>query len=287
MKTFRTIRELREHLAGLRSEGTSIGLVPTMGALHEGHLSLIRRARQACGTVVVSLFVNPVQFGPGEDYQNYPRSEAGDLAACEREGVGAVFAPAVEEMYPQPPKTSVHVAGLGEGLCGASRPGHFDGVCTVVSKLLNIVEPQAAFFGRKDYQQARIVQRMVEDLNFPVRIELCPTVREADGLAMSSRNRYLDAESRRQAPGLYAALMRAGDEIRPDGPPRDALLETLSGQIAHLVPAGQIDYLELADPQTLEPLEVARPPALLALAVRLGGARLIDNIVVDEGGAVL
>ncbi|MFQ6048656.1 MAG: pantoate--beta-alanine ligase, partial [Phycisphaerae bacterium] len=209
----KTVADLRHHLAPRRAAGQRIGFVPTMGALHAGHLSLVRAARRDCNCVVVSVFVNPTQFVAGEDYHSYPRCLQADLHACQREAVDLLFAPEVSEMYGPEPRTTVHVAGLTEPLCGAHRPGHFDGVSTVVAKLLNIVQPHVAYFGQKDAQQAVVLQKMVADLFFPVQIVVCPTVRDHDGLALSSRNAYLTPDQRRQARCLYQALQLAARQI--------------------------------------------------------------------------
>jgi len=253
-----------------------------MGALHAGHLSLIRAARAECDFVVVSIFVNPTQFGPGADYASYPRTEETDLAACESLDVAAVFAPPVEEMYPRPGLTTVSVDSLGDGLCGASREGHFDGVCTVVAKLLNIVGPDKAWFGMKDFQQAAIIKRMVADLNIPVTIELCPTVRESDGLALSSRNARLDEQSRSQAPAIYQALQAGSDILsKRKGSPADALTKARL-IIETAAPLGKIDYLVAVDPNTLQDASATSSEILLAAAVEFPNARLIDNILVKR-----
>ncbi len=280
MNVLHTIEEVRSAVASARRAGRSVGFVPTMGNLHEGHFSLIDAARQGCDYVVVSVFVNPTQFGPGEDYESYPRTLDADAAGCENRGVDALFAPTAAEMYPEGFATAVHVSGVTETLCGASRPGHFDGVCTVVAKLLGIVMPDRAYFGAKDYQQSVVIRRMASDLNWPVEIEVCPTVREADGLAMSSRNQYLSPAARRQAPGLHAALQAAGSCMRQADRPGD-IEKVLVDEITARVPDGQIDYAVVRDAETLGPVTGKTRSILLALAVRLDGARLIDNIVVD------
>jgi pantoate--beta-alanine ligase len=253
-----------------------------MGALHEGHRSLMRAARAGCDVVVVSIFVNPTQFGPGEDFQHYPRPLEADLAACREEGVDAVFMPAVAQMYPPGAVTTVSVRRLTEGLCGRFRPGHFDAVTTVVAKLFNIVQPDRAYFGQKDAQQAAVIRQMVRDLDWPVEVVVCPTVREPDGLAMSSRNAYLSPEQRRQAVSLSAALVWARTRI--EGGERD-VAKLVAGMREQIESAGpcQIDYLEVVDADTLEPKPGAAGRCLVALAVRIGGARLIDNVVVDAG----
>ncbi len=282
MRLARTIAEIRQAVAEARRGGAApVGLVPTMGALHEGHYSLMDAARQGCGFVTVSIFVNPAQFGPGEDYQRYPRALEADLAGCRGRGVGAVFAPSVEQMYPEGLQTTVHVAGLTERLCGSFRPGHFDGVCTVVAKLFHIVGPDVAYFGAKDYQQAMVIRRMTADLSLPVRIELCPTVREPDGLAMSTRNGYLSSEERSQARAIYNSL-RLAEHLVGQGA-RDAA-EVAQGARAHLAeaaPLARVDYLEIVDPESLASVETIERPAIVAAAVRFPSARLIDNLRVD------
>ncbi|MFP4141384.1 MAG: pantoate--beta-alanine ligase [Phycisphaerae bacterium] len=280
MKIVHTIQEVRSAVTSARRAGKCIGFVPTMGNLHEGHFSLIDAAREGCDFVVVSVFVNPTQFGPGEDYESYPRTLDADAVGCRDRGVDVVFAPSAAEMYPEGFATTVHVSGVSEILCGASRPGHFDGVCTVVAKLFGIVMPDRAYFGAKDYQQSVVIRRMAMDLNWPVEIEVCPTVREPDGLAMSSRNQYLSPSARQQAGGLQAALQAAADRLRV-GDGAGKAEATLHEQIVARVPDGQIDYAVVRDAETLGPVTAQTRSALLALAVKLDGARLIDNIVVD------
>jgi len=275
------IPEIRAAVRQARAAGQTVRLVPTMGALHAGHLSLIRTARADGGFVVVSIFVNPTQFGPGEDLEAYPRPLARDLEACEAEGVDLVFHPAAEAMYPEPPKTTVHVADLTDGLCGADRPGHFDGVCTVVAKLLGIVQPDVAYFGEKDAQQLAVVRRMTADLNLPVRIRACPLVRDADGLATSSRNAYLSKVERERALALSQALLAAGGRIRAGE--RDA--ETLRGEVADALEAAdglEVRYVAVVDPDTLAPLESVGEQVLVAAAVRVGRTRLIDNALLRD-----
>ncbi len=281
MKVAETIRDVRRCVAEARAAGATIGLVPTMGALHAGHLSLIDAARDDCGFVVVSIFVNPLQFAPGEDLDAYPRTPAGDLAACEARNVHAVFAPPAEVMYLRPCLTKVAVEKLGGTLCGRSRPGHFPGVCTVVAKLFNIVQPDRAYFGAKDYQQAMILRRMAEDLNFPLEVVVRPTVREADGLAISSRNDYLTAEQRRQAAALYGSLQLAERVIRERRPPAEEVIAAVRRHVAEQAPDGLIDYVQIVDPSELSDVETTDGGVLVALAVKLGRARLIDNILVD------
>jgi pantoate--beta-alanine ligase len=280
MKTIRTISELRAELAGAPRP---VGLVPTMGFFHDGHLSLMRAARASNETVVVSLFVNPSQFGPSEDLDAYPRDESGDLELAEAQGVDIVFAPSVEEIYPPDFATSVEVGGLTEPLDGAARPGHFKGVTTVVTKLLNIVRPDAAYFGQKDAQQALVIHKLVRDLNMPVRIEVCPTIREPDGLAMSSRNAYLSEEERVRATGLSRAL-RAAEATVAQGTLDAAAVIAAARQ--ELDEAGiEPEYLELRSAIDLTPAERVNGSTLLAVAARVGRARLIDNTMLKDGGA--
>jgi pantoate--beta-alanine ligase len=283
MRVARTKVELREALVPARRDGRKIGLVPTMGSLHEGHLSLLRAARERCDVVVMSLFVNPQQFGPGEDLETYPRDEARDSELAEREGVDVIYAPSVEEVYPDGFATSVEVGGgLTEVLCGApSRrgAGHFRGVTTVVAKLLNSAAPDVAFFGQKDAQQAIVIRRMVRDLDFPVRIDVLPTVREPDGLAMSSRNAYLSADERRRAGALIRAL-RAAESVAASGETRPQV--ALGAAREELERAGiEPEYLEARDAEGLAPAESFNGrPVLVAVAARVGRARLIDNLVI-------
>ncbi len=281
MRTVQSRAELREALAGPRRDGAAIGLVPTMGYLHEGHLALLRAARSECDLVVMSLFVNPAQFGPGEDLDRYPRDEQRDAELAEREGVDLIYAPRAEEVYPQGYSTYVDVHGLTEVLEGdpAQRgPEHFRGVTTIVAKLFNSVQPDVAYFGQKDAQQAIVIRRMVEDLDFPLRVEVLPTVREPDGLALSSRNAYLDPEQRERA----AALSRALDAARQSA--RAGTLEAaLAAARAELHEAGiEPDYLEARDAGDLSPVaELNGRPVLIAVAARVGSARLIDNVVIQ------
>jgi pantoate--beta-alanine ligase len=282
MRKIETISELRAHLANVRLAGKRVGLVPTMGAIHEGHRSLMRAARADCDELVVSIFVNPTQFGPGEDYEQYPRPMDRDLAACRQERVDTVFIPSVSEVYPAGDVTTVSVARLTEVLCGPARPGHFDGVTTVVARLFNMVAPDAAYFGQKDAQQAAVIRRMVRDLHWPIRIVICPTAREPDGLAMSSRNAYLTAEQRQQARCLYAALSWAREQIEASKRDAKVLLDGMRRRIEAAGPCS-IDYIELVDADELAPKAEACGRCLIGLAVRIGPARLIDNIVVDAG----
>ena len=280
METVHTVREMRTRTRATRSSGSRLGLVPTMGALHEGHLSLIRAAKAKSDVVAASIFVNPTQFGPNEDFTRYPRDLDRDLALLEREGVDVVFVPSVEEMYPQQSVTWVTVEGLSDRLCGKSRPGHFRGVATVVAKLFNIVEPDLAFFGQKDAAQVAIIRRMVRDLNMPVAIEVCPIVREPDGLAMSSRNAYLSPEQRKDALILFRALTRV-QEVFEGGERNPAALIAVAKQELAPKPAVRLDYFEIVDPDELTPVATISQPALVAVAAFVGNTRLIDNIVLE------
>jgi len=284
MRIVRTVADLREALAPHRRAGRSIGLVPTMGAFHEGHLSLMRRAREDHPVVVVSLFVNPTQFRPGEDLAAYPRDEAGDAADAEAVGVDMLFAPPPEEVYPPGFSTEVRVEDVTEPLEGASRgPEHFHGVTTVVTKLFNMVAPDAAYFGQKDAQQAAVIRRLVRDLDIPVRIEVCPIVREDDGLAMSSRNRYLEAADRARAVALSRAL-RAAEEAARNGE-RDAAAIAARARAALAEEGVEPEYLELVAADTLAPVErVGDADVLVAVAARVGPARLIDNTIIHANG---
>jgi pantoate--beta-alanine ligase len=270
---------LREAVAEARRAGQTVGLVPTMGALHAGHLSLIDAARAADGFVVVSIFVNPTQFGPKEDFDRYPRPLEKDLELCRGAGVDLVFAPPADVVYPPGFRTFVQVEGLSDVLEGASRPGHFRGVVTVVLKLFELVQPDRAYFGQKDAQQVRIIEQMVRDLDVPVRVVRCPTVREADGLAVSSRNQYLDAEQRRNAVALHQALGEAEAKVRA-GERAAAVVKWAMAERVAATPGAALDYAAVVDPDTLKPVVRIQGPVLLALAVRFGPTRLIDNRLV-------
>ncbi len=273
MKTVRTVEEVRGELAGRKR----VGLVPTMGFLHEGHLSLIRRAHEDCETVVVSLFVNPKQFGKGEDLDAYPRDEERDARLAEECGADILFAPGLNEVYPDGFSTSVEVGGLTDVLCGSARPGHFAGVTTVVTKLFNMVRPDVAYFGQKDAQQALVIRKLVRDLDMPVRIEVCPTVREPDGLALSSRNAYLSPEERERALSLNRAL-RAAEATVAEG--RTDADDVLAAAREQLQQAGiEPEYLELRSAKDLAPVERVNGSTLLAVAAQVGRARLIDNTI--------
>jgi pantoate--beta-alanine ligase len=274
----RTVAALRDAVAAWRAHPQTVALVPTMGALHRGHLALVAAARRQCDRVVASLFVNPKQFGPREDFAAYPRDEAADLAKFRDGGVDLVFAPTVEEMYPAGFVTTVHITGIGDALEGAHRPGHFDGVATVVSKLLLQCVPDAAFFGEKDYQQLLVVRRIARDLDIPVRIEGVATVREPDGLALSSRNIYLSPEERRIAPRLHEVLNGTAAAIV--GAPDSIATSLQSGNAALRQADFAPDYLDLRDADDLSPMIALDRPARLLVAARLGHTRLIDNIPV-------
>jgi len=281
MKTLTRVAEMQTAAAGLRGAGKRLGFVPTMGALHEGHLALVRRAKQETDVTVVSLFVNPAQFGPSEDYLNYPRDFERDSELLRREGVDILFAPPVEEIYPAGFQTYATVEPVGAPLEGQFRPGHFRGVATVVLKLFNIVQPDRAYFGRKDGQQCTVVSRLVRDLNLPVEIVVCPIVREPDGLAMSSRNAYLNPDERQAARVLYQSLCRARELMQ--GGERRA--EVIAGEICRLIaqePQARLDYVAVVDADTFEPVERIGGRLVIPLAVRVGRARLLDNLLVEE-----
>ena len=278
MKVFATIPEVRAALSDMRAIRKRVGLVPTMGALHEGHLSLVRAAKKQCDAVVVSIFVNPTQFGPTEDLAKYPRQMERDRALLEQERVDILFAPSVEEIYGSGSITWVLVEGLSEKLDGRSRPGHFRGVATVVAKFFNIIEPQIAFFGQKDAAQLAVIRKMVRDLNFPVEIIAGGIVRDPDGLAMSSRNAYLSPEERGRALVLQRSLRRAEAEFQ-SGQRIGAKLISAALEVLASEPQVAVDYLEVINPDTLEPVERITQPALLAIAARVGSTRLIDNVL--------
>jgi pantoate--beta-alanine ligase len=278
MEVCNGIDEMRAASRAARRDGKSLGLVPTMGALHQGHLSLVRAARDQCAVVVASIFVNPLQFGPSEDLAKYPRDLERDRELLEQEGVDFIFAPGVEEMYPAGAVTYVTVEGLSGKLCGRSRPGHFRGVTTVVAKLFNIVEPDRAYFGQKDAAQSTIIRRMVRDLNIPVQVVVCPIVREPDGLAMSSRNAYLDPPQRQAALVLHRSLMAVQERFDQGKHQVEALIEAGKRTFAQ-DPAVRLDYFEIVDPETLDPVDDLSRGALVAVAAFVGKARLIDNIV--------
>lgn len=278
-----TIAAVRERVAAARRRGQRVGFVPTMGALHRGHASLIAAARSECDFVVASIFVNPLQFGPHEDFERYPRTLEKDVAIVQAEGGDLVFAPNAAEMYPKEPVTFVEVTGLTEGLCGAARPGHFRGVTTVVTKLFQIVQPDVAYFGQKDAQQAAVIVRMTEDLCMPIRIAVCPTVRESDGLALSSRNAYLSAEERAAAPVIYQALLAARQAIEAGEKDGDRIRSLLERRIA-AEPLARLDYAAVVDGESLRAVSYIQGKVLLALAAYFGKTRLIDNLPVVAAG---
>lgn len=276
---YSTVVEIRSAVAAAKGKGQSVGFVPTMGALHEGHAELIRMARRECGFVVVSIFVNPTQFGPNEDLSKYPCTLDADRVICTAAGADVIFHPSVDVMYPPGAVTWVEVKELDRHLCGASRPGHFRGVCTVVATLFHQVLPDVAFFGQKDGQQLRIIQRMVRDLAFPVSIRACPTVREADGLAMSSRNRYLNPQERAAAPGIYRALQALRDRAAKGEIDVARLESALESELVN-IPGARVDYARILDDESLQPVTRLERPVMAAVAVFLGSTRLIDNITI-------
>jgi pantoate--beta-alanine ligase len=279
MKTIIGVPDMQSLAEAFRKEEKRIGFVPTMGFLHEGHLSLMRKAREECDVVVVSIFVNPTQFGPGEDLDRYPRDSEGDRRKCGSAGADVLFMPEAREMYPEEPPVYVIVPGISDVLEGAIRPGHFRGVATVVAKLFNIVKPHRAYFGQKDFQQCVVIKRMVTGLNMDVEVIVQPTVREADGLAMSSRNSYLNAEERRVAAVLFKALTTARDLFQTGVRDVEKLKNKMQAVLREKEDVG-VDYLEVADPDTLKPLSETKDRMVLLLAVRLGRTRLIDNLLV-------
>ncbi|WP_165062531.1 pantoate--beta-alanine ligase [Adlercreutzia sp. ZJ154] len=281
MRIVSSIAEVKDAVAQWRTSGHTVALVPTMGYLHAGHESLMDAARAACGKVVVSVFVNPIQFGPNEDYDSYPRDLDHDAAICETHGVDLIFHPEVQEMYPEGFATYVSADALAETLCGASRPGHFRGVCTVVNKLFNIVQPNMAFFGQKDAQQLAIIKRMVRDLNMNVQVVGCPIVREEDGLAKSSRNTYLSTEERQAALVLSRAVKKGYAAVEA-GERNAAKLKQLMSDVLSAEPLARIDYLEVVDGLTMQPIDTINESVLVAMAVYIGNTRLIDNFIFEE-----
>lgn len=282
MQVIRRISRIKKQIQLWKKQNYQIGFVPTMGALHQGHLSLINQATKENDKVVVSIFVNPLQFGPREDFKQYPRPFREDVNLCQKAGVDVVFYPTIKEMYPEGFKTFVDMHDLPEVLCGRSRPGHFRGVMTVVIKLFNIIEPHIAYFGQKDYQQALIIKQMVKDLNIPIDIKLLPIVREKDGLAMSSRNKYLSEKERKEAVCLYESLVKAQELIRK-GENSPAKIIMAMRQIIKTRKSARIDYIVIVDPLTLKNLTRLKPgqPVLIALAVYIGKTRLIDNFILN------
>jgi pantoate--beta-alanine ligase len=281
MEVTKTIEEVRSLVSAARSTGKRIGLVPTMGALHIGHISLIEAAVKDCDFVVVSIFVNPTQFGPGEDFEKYPRPFEADLKICRQAGADVVFAPTPAEMYPRENLTWVTVEQLTEPLCGRSRPGHFRGVTTVCSKLFNIIAPDVAYFGQKDAQQAIVIKRMVADLNMPLEIIVCPTVREPNGLAVSSRNQYLSKQQKEDAANIYKSLQKCREMIETGTTDSQKIIAEMQ-RILQQIPSGQIEYVSIVDAETLQSIEKIAGEVLAAVAVKVGPARLIDNILVDS-----
>lgn len=280
MKIICNIGEMRAYIGAAKREGKTVGLVPTMGFLHDGHLALMKAARKECDLVVASIFVNPTQFGVGEDYEQYPRDLDRDAALAQGVGVDMIFAPSVAEMYPKGYHTFVQVESLTVHLCGASRPGHFRGVTTVVTKLFHIIEPDAAYFGQKDAQQVTVIERMTEDLNMPVRIVRVPIVREEDGLAMSSRNVYLSPEERQQALVLSRSLAAAKTLVEK-GERNGTVIRNHIKSMIDQAPLARIDYMETVRGETMEPIDQLTGKVLIALAVKFGKTRLIDNVLLE------
>ncbi len=281
MQIISNIAKLRTILNKARRRGKNIGFVPTMGALHEGHGSLLRQARKNNSLVVLSIFVNPKQFGKSEDFTKYPREENKDCLFAKKENVDIIFYPSVKKIYPRSFLTSIKISGITESLCGRFRPGHFNGVALVVAKLLNIVTPDVMYLGQKDAQQCVVIKRMVEDLNIPVKVKIGPTVREKDGLAMSSRNKYLTPQQRHEAPVLYKALTHARAVIRQGEQNAERIIKAMASHIKEKS-SGKVHYIECVDPETLQPVKKIDGPVLIALAVWFGKARLIDNIFVSS-----
>jgi pantoate--beta-alanine ligase len=281
MEVIATVKEMQQRSEQLRQEAKTIAFVPTMGYLHEGHLILMREGRQRGGALVISIFVNPAQFGPGEDYERYPRDMKRDLKLAQKVGADIVFTPSAHEMYPNGFQTAVEVGKVTKNLCGLSRPGHFHGVTTVVTKLFNIVRPHVTLFGQKDYQQLVTIKRMVEDLNMDIKVIGIPIVREHDGLAMSSRNTYLNPKQRKEAASLYRALLK-GEELFRRGEKNTAVILTKIRGVIEEGNATTIDYAKICDAHTLEDIEEIKGAAIIALAVQIGKTRLIDNLILKE-----
>ena len=281
MKVIRNIKEMQRISNLLRKEGKRIGFIPTMGYLHDAHLSLVRKAKNLCDSVVVSIFVNPTQFGPGEDYERYPRDEEGDKAKLDGEGVDFLFIPEPKDMYPSGYQTYIDVTEVSKGLCGDFRPGHFRGVATVVAKLFNMVRPHLAVFGEKDYQQLLVVERLVEDLNFDIEIMPGILIREKDGIAMSSRNAYLSPENRGKALILHRSLMK-GKELYDSGERRVFTICEAVRKVINSVDEVSLQYLEIRDAETLEKVDHLNKPAVIAIAAMVGPIRLIDNIIIGR-----
>jgi len=282
MELAKTIKSVRELVKAARSEGKKIGFVPTMGALHIGHISLIDRAVKECDFVVVSIYVNPTQFGPSEDFEKYPRTLDADLKICQQVGADVVFAPSDNEMYQAKNVTWVDTEKLTEPLCGRSRPGHFKGVTGVCAKLFNIVTPDIAYFGQKDAQQSIVIKKMVADLNMPLQITICPTLREPDGLALSSRNKYLEPQQRKDAPLIYESLKIAADAIGQGTKEPQTIIDQMRNTLSRIKNA-DIEYVSIVNADNLRYLDKIAGRTLIALAVKIGDTRLIDNILVDAG----
>ncbi len=280
MEVAKTIESVRRLVKKARSQAKSIGFVPTMGALHIAHISLIKAAKKNCNFVVVSIFVNPTQFGPSEDFKKYPRPVDEDLNICKEQGVDLVFLPEQNEVYPAKNLTWVNVEELTEPLCGQFRPGHFRGVTTVCTKLFNIVQPDLAFFGQKDAQQAIVIKRMAADLNIPLRIVVCPTVREPSGLAVSSRNEYLTSQQREDAELIFKSLQKSRQMIETGITDAETIIAEMQ-KILQQAPSIQIQYVSILDVETLEKIDKAAGKILVAVAVQIGSTRLIDNIMID------
>jgi pantoate--beta-alanine ligase len=284
MRVIKKIKEMRELAAGLKQDARRIGFIPTMGFLHQGHLSLFQLAKKYCDLRIVSIFVNPIQFGPNEDFDRYPRDFKHDEKLCEKEGIDYIFYPAAEEMYQKDHKTYIITEDLAKKLCGITRPGHFQGVTTVVAKLFNIVKPEVVVMGQKDAQQCVIIKRMILDLNFDIKMMIAPTVREADGLAMSSRNRYLNSEERKNATVLYRSLQLARDLIMKGEICADQIKNQMT-ELIYQVPGASIEYLSIVDADNLESQKEIKGSTLITLAVYLGKTRLIDNILINANPA--
>jgi len=282
MELAKTIKSVRELVKAARLEGKKIGFVPTMGALHAGHISLIDRAVKECEFVVVSIYVNPTQFGPSEDFEKYPRTLEADMNICQQVGADVVFAPADDEMYKYENITWVDTEKLTELLCGQSRPGHFKGVTSVCAKLFNIVTPDIAYFGQKDAQQSVVIKKMVADLNIPLQITICPTLREPDGLALSSRNKYLEPQQRKDAPLIYESLKIAADAIGHGTKKPQTIIEKMRNSLSRIKNA-DIEYVSIVNADNLQYLDKIAGRTLIAVAVKIGDTRLIDNILVDAG----
>ncbi|QJB55198.1 pantoate--beta-alanine ligase [Pseudodesulfovibrio sp. zrk46] len=281
MQIIRDPKELQKQCLKWRQEGLTIGLVPTMGFFHDGHLALMKRARPECDKLVVTLFVNPTQFGENEDLDKYPHDFEGDRAKAESQGTDILFAPAPDAMYHPDHATWIDVPELGQHLCGSARPGHFRGVCTVVTKLFMLTQPDLAVFGQKDWQQLAIIRRMVRDLDIPVKLIGHEIIREADGLAMSSRNAYLTEEERAAAPGIRQGLQKAADKVVSGERNPDAVKKFLKDEFSAAIPMSTVDYIEVVDPEAIVPVDEITVPVLVAVAVQVGKARLIDNLLIE------